>query len=63
MAHPAGERLRCDECGAEVMFVKPCNCTGREGAHSDICCGKPMRNLGVQAAGQAGSPGAGIPVG
>jgi hypothetical protein len=48
MPHPVGERLRCDECGAELMFVKACPCPEREPkSHSDICCGKEMRNLGV----------------
>lgn len=49
MAHPVGERLRCDDCGAEIMFVKACPCPeSEEKTHSDICCGKQMRSLGVQ---------------
>ncbi|KAB2895591.1 MAG: hypothetical protein F9K40_16175 [Kofleriaceae bacterium] len=48
MPHPVGERLRCDECGAEIVFTKACPCPEREPkAHSDICCGKEMRSAGV----------------
>lgn len=48
--HPVGERLRCDECGAEILFVKACTCPEREPkAHSDICCGREMRSLGVES--------------
>lgn len=50
MSHPVGERLHCDECGAEIVFVKACPCPEREEkAHADICCGKEMRSLGVQS--------------
>lgn len=53
MSHPVGERLRCDECGAEIVFVKECPCPERDPKmHSDICCGKEMRSLGVQAKGE-----------
>ena len=49
MAHPVGERLRCDECGAEIVFVSACPCPEAEPkAHSDICCGKEMRTVGVE---------------
>lgn len=61
MAHPIGERLRCDECGAEIVFAKACNCQeGEAESHSDVCCGKEMRNLGVgevaKPAGAEASP-------
>lgn len=62
MPHPIGERLRCDECGAEIVFVKPCPCPEREPKmHSDMCCGKEMRSLGVESTSrsQAAQPGAG----
>ena len=49
MPHPAGERLRCDACGAEIEFVKPCTCPdGDPKRHPDVCCGQPMRSLGVR---------------
>jgi hypothetical protein len=48
MAHPAGERLRCDECGAEIVYVVACECPEHEEkTHMDLCCGRPMRSLGV----------------
>lgn len=59
MPHPAGERLRCDECGAEILFVKPCPCPDREPrAHSDICCGQEMRIVerGATAGASEASP-------
>ena len=46
--HPVGERLRCDECGAEIVFVQACPCPETEhSTHPDICCDKQMRSLGV----------------
>jgi hypothetical protein len=49
MSHPAGEMLRCDECGAEIVFTKPCPCPEHEPkAHFDVCCGKEMRSLGME---------------
>jgi hypothetical protein len=48
MSHPVGEHLVCDSCGAEIVFVKPCPCKERKPkAHSDMCCNKEMRSLGV----------------
>lgn len=55
MPHPVGERLRCDECGAEIMFVKACPCPDREPkAHSDICCGQEMHRVDVEASTEPG---------
>jgi hypothetical protein len=57
MSHPVGERLRCDECGAELVFEKACPCPEREPkAHSDICCGKEMRVLGAGARAEQARP-------
>lgn len=51
MPHPAGERLRCESCGAEIVFAKPCPCPeGEKKTHSDICCGQEMKSLGVVSA-------------
>ena len=59
MPHPTGERLRCDECGAEIVFVKACPCPEREPkAHMDMCCGKEMRSLGVEDRRGAPAPSA-----
>jgi len=57
MPHPVGERLRCDECGAEIMFVTACPCPEREPkAHSDICCGKEMHRVVAGAAAEPVQP-------
>lgn len=54
MPHPVGERLRCDECGAEIMFVQACSCPVREPKqHADICCGKEMHRVDVEASTEA----------
>ncbi|MFW5921307.1 MAG: hypothetical protein ACOCUS_05655 [Polyangiales bacterium] len=56
MAHPVGERLRCDDCGAEIEFIKACPCPENDPkSHSDICCGKEMRNLGVTGKAESGA--------
>lgn len=56
MAHPKGERRRCDSCGAEIMFVQPCPCPDREPkVHMDLCCGNEMR---LVEAGEAAEPSA-----
>lgn len=56
--------MRCDECGAEIVFVKPCPCPARDPkSHMDICCNEEMRSLGVEPAAKktagerSGSPG------
>jgi hypothetical protein len=55
MAHPVGERLHCDSCGAEVVFEKACPCPEAEPkTHSDVCCGSEMRRVGAGAAAEAG---------
>jgi len=57
MPHPTGERLRCDECGAEIMFTKACPCPEREPRqHSDLCCGKEMRSMGVASDAEPAQP-------
>lgn len=49
MSHPAGERLVCESCGAEIQFIKACPCPEtKKNTHADICCGQPMMSLGVQ---------------
>lgn len=57
MPHPTGERLRCDDCGAEIVFLKACPCPAKEPpAHSNLCCNKEMRSLGVDRASAASKP-------
>jgi hypothetical protein len=59
MPHPVGERLRCDDCGAEIMFVKACPCPDRESrSHSDICCGKEMHRVEAGASTEPVQPAA-----
>ena len=55
MPHPTGERLRCDDCGAEIMFVKACPCPDAK-KHSDVCCGKEMRSLGIATTSESPHP-------
>lgn len=60
MPHPIGEKLRCDECGAEIVFVRPCPCPETEPKkHSDLCCGKEMRSLGVEPRTERAAPSPG----
>ncbi len=55
MAHPTGEKLRCEECGAEIVYTKACNCPATDTRkHADICCGKEMRVIGVEARPESG---------
>ena len=45
MANLLGEKFLCDDCGAEIIFVKPCMCPTKEPkAHSNLCCNKEMRS-------------------
>jgi len=37
---PAGQRLLCDKCGAEIEIVKPCVCHPPSQVFQ--CCGKEM---------------------
>ena len=40
-AFPAGQRLKCDQCGAEIEIIKPC--TSQPPDQVLQCCGKDMR--------------------
>lgn len=61
MAHPVGERFRCDDCGAEIMFTAACDCPAEEPSrHAHVCCGQEMRSLGV-APGEKAEAGAAEP--
>lgn len=55
MAHEAGERLHCDHCGAEIVFVKACPCPDQEPKkHANMCCGEEMRSLGLISEAERG---------
>jgi hypothetical protein len=41
MSREAGDRYRCEGCGAELVYEKPCPC-GDKMAHSEVCCGEQM---------------------
>lgn len=48
MAHPVGEKLHCDDCGAEIVYLVACDCPPQEERkHANVCCGKEMRSLGI----------------
>lgn len=57
MSHQAGEHLRCDKCGAEILYVKACPCPADERAmHVDLCCGEAMRTVDVQPTSESVRP-------
>lgn len=37
---PAGQRLRCDNCGSEIEIIKPCTCQPPDQVLR--CCGRDM---------------------
>ena len=44
MPRRAGERYRCEKCGATLVYEKPCPCPP-DMPHSEICCGKQMQQV------------------
>jgi hypothetical protein len=40
-AYPAGQRLKCDQCGAEIEIIKACPIQPPDQVLR--CCGKYMR--------------------
>lgn len=44
MSRGAGERYECEECGAVLIYEKPCPCTAAD-EHSEMCCNKQMKQL------------------
>jgi hypothetical protein len=45
MPRQAGDRYRCESCGAELVYEKPCPCPPQM-EHKEICCGKQMTAVG-----------------
>ncbi len=41
MSRSEGDRYVCENCGAALVYEKPCPCN--EGTHSEICCGEQMK--------------------
>lgn len=44
MAREVGERYGCDDCGAQLVYEKPCPCS-EDKPHAEICCGVQMRKI------------------
>lgn len=44
MSRTVGERYECNECGAVLVYEKPCPCTP-EKEHAEICCEKQMTHV------------------
>ena len=42
-AMPTGERLGCNQCGAEIEIIVPCTCEPPDQQLS--CCGRPMTRM------------------
>jgi hypothetical protein len=40
----AGDRYRCEKCGAELVYEKPCPCSPTM-PHVEICCGQQMTSV------------------
>jgi hypothetical protein len=45
MSRDVGDRYRCVQCGAELVYEKPCPCDESQ-PHSEICCGEQMQKVG-----------------
>jgi hypothetical protein len=41
MPRKAGDRFRCEKCGAQLVYEKPCPCPP-DMPHVEICCGRQM---------------------
>lgn len=46
MSRKAGERYKCEDCGAQLVYEVACPCPDKEGAHKEICCGVQMKAVG-----------------
>ena len=44
VSREVGDRYVCEECGAQLVYEKPCPCPG-EKRHSEICCGGQMKKV------------------
>ncbi len=45
MSRDVGDRYRCVQCGAELVYEKPCLCDESQ-PHSEICCEEQMQKVG-----------------
>lgn len=44
MSRDKGDRYRCEKCGAELVYEKPCPC-GEQMRHEEICCDEQMKKV------------------
>jgi len=44
MSREVGDRYRCDQCGAQLVYEKGCPCD-EDMPHAEMCCGKQMSNV------------------
>lgn len=44
MPRETGDRYRCNSCGAELVYEKPCPCDDTMN-HSEICCNTQMSKV------------------
>lgn len=44
MSRSAGERYECKECGATLVYEKPCPCEPEQ-EHAEVCCETPMTKV------------------
>lgn len=44
MSREVGDRYICDQCGARLVYERPCPCPAGD-PHAEICCGVQMREL------------------
>lgn len=57
MANQAGERYRCESCGAEIVYVVACPCPPSEPKrHSRMCCDVEMKRVEATRSRQAEHP-------
>ena len=52
MSRKVGDRFACQECGAQLVYEKPCPCPDGSKPHSEICCGTQMKRVDEGKSGQ-----------
>jgi hypothetical protein len=48
MPRREGQRLVCEKCKAELVYVKACPCPENM-PHSEVCCGQQMKTISDDA--------------
>jgi hypothetical protein len=44
MPRAEGDRFRCEQCSATLVYETPCPCP-EDMPHSEICCGQQMEKV------------------